>query len=45
MEQGLPPSNRVAVRSLSQADRRRLRLALERVRHIEALTQDLLFQA
>lgn len=45
MEQGLPPSNRVAVRRMSQADRRRLRLALERVRHIEALTQDLLFQA
>jgi DNA polymerase-3 subunit epsilon/CBS domain-containing protein len=40
---GLPPSNRVATRPLSHRDRDRLYQALRAVRHLDALTRDLLF--
>ena len=44
IERGTPPTNAVAVKRLSARDRDRLRVALEAVRHLDALTQDLLFQ-
>ncbi len=40
---GLPPSNKVAVKRLSREQRARLREALHAVRHLDALTHDLLF--
>ncbi|MGE0061064.1 MAG: DUF294 nucleotidyltransferase-like domain-containing protein [Xanthobacteraceae bacterium] len=40
---GLPPSNKVSVRDLSSHDRSRLKEALSSVRHLDQLTQDLLF--
>lgn len=40
---GLPPSNKVMVKRLSRAQRSRLREALGAVRHIDALTRDLMF--
>jgi CBS domain-containing protein len=40
---GLPPSSKVAVKRLSREQRTRLRDALHAVRHIDALTRDLLF--
>jgi DNA polymerase-3 subunit epsilon/CBS domain-containing protein len=44
-ERGTPPSNAVAIRSLSSSDRNRLRTALEAVQHLDDLTRDLLFWA
>jgi CBS domain-containing protein len=44
IESGTPPTNAVAVKRLSARDRDRLHVALEAVRHLDALTQDLLFQ-
>ncbi len=43
IERGLPPSNKVAVKRLTRAERERLRTALAAVRHLDALTRDLLF--
>jgi CBS domain-containing protein len=43
LEHGRPPSNTVLVKRLSAAERLRLRSALQQVRHLDALTQDLLF--
>jgi DNA polymerase-3 subunit epsilon/CBS domain-containing protein len=43
MRGGLPPSNKVAVKRLSREQRARLREALHAVRHLDALTHDLLF--
>lgn len=40
---GRPASNRVATRPLSRANRDRLHRALAAVRHLDALTRDLLF--
>jgi CBS domain-containing protein len=42
---GLPPSNAVAVKRLSRAERSRLRSALDAVGVLDALTRDLLFKA
>jgi len=44
IEHGIPPSNRVAIKSLSRPDRDRLRDAFGAVRHIDELTRTLLFQ-
>jgi DNA polymerase-3 subunit epsilon/CBS domain-containing protein len=44
IEQGLPPSNAVAVRPLSRLDRERLTFALRAVGHVDELARDLLFQ-
>jgi len=41
---GIPATNRVAVKRLSNRDRARLRAALEQVRNLGELTQDLLFR-
>ena len=43
-EQGVPPSNAVRVKRLSQRDRERLRFALEDVAHLDDMTRDLLFK-
>jgi len=43
VQTGLPPSNKVAVRRLTREQRRALRDALGAVRHLDALTRDLLF--
>ena len=43
MQAGLPPSNKVAVKRLSREQRAALRDALAAVRHLDALTRDLLF--
>lgn len=43
IEHGMPPSNTVAVRRLSQRNRDRLRMALQAVKNIDVLTRDLLF--
>jgi CBS domain-containing protein len=40
---GLPPSNKVAVKRLSREQRAALRTSLSAVRHLDALTRDLLF--
>ena len=40
---GRPPSNKVLVKRLSREQRMRLREALRAVRHLDALTRDLLF--
>jgi DNA polymerase-3 subunit epsilon/CBS domain-containing protein len=44
IELGTPPSNMVAVKSLSAGDRARLRAAFDAVRHLESLTRELLFK-
>jgi DNA polymerase-3 subunit epsilon/CBS domain-containing protein len=41
---GLPPSNKVLVKRLDNRDRRRLKRALEQMRHVDTLTRDLLFR-
>jgi DNA polymerase-3 subunit epsilon/CBS domain-containing protein len=41
---GVPPTNSVAVKRLAARDRQRLRSALEAVRHVDAMTRDLLFK-
>jgi CBS domain-containing protein len=43
-EQGVPPSNAVAVRPLSRLSRERLRFALHAVENLDELTRDLLFR-
>jgi CBS domain-containing protein len=43
MNNGLSPSNKVAVKRLSREQRARLRESLRAVRHLDSLTQDLLF--
>jgi CBS domain-containing protein len=43
VQAGLPPSNKVAVRRLTREQRHALREALGAVRHLHALTRDLLF--
>lgn len=43
MRDGLPPSNKVAVKRLSRQQREALHDALGAVRHLDALTRDLLF--
>jgi len=43
LDQGVPPSNRVAVKSLARRDRDRLVAALQAVHHLEEVTRDLLF--
>lgn len=43
MQAGLPPGNKVAVKRLSREQRASLREALAAVRHLDALTRDLLF--
>jgi DNA polymerase-3 subunit epsilon/CBS domain-containing protein len=43
MQAGLPPTNKVAVKRLSREQRKALREALGAVRHLDALTRDLLF--
>ena len=43
MQAGLPPSNKVAIKRLSRAQRKDLRAALGAVRHLDSLTRDLLF--
>lgn len=40
---GLPPSNKVAVKRLTRDERARLKESLAAVRHVDALTRDLLF--
>lgn len=45
IERGTPPSNAVAIKSLSSSDRNRLRTALEAVQHLDDLTRDLLFKS
>jgi DNA polymerase-3 subunit epsilon/CBS domain-containing protein len=45
IEAGRPAANTVAVKRLSARDRDRLRAALEAVKHVDALTRDLLFRA
>ena len=45
IEQGVPPSNAVAIKRLSRRDRERLRFALDAVKHLDELTRDLLFRA
>jgi DNA polymerase-3 subunit epsilon/CBS domain-containing protein len=45
IEQGIAPSNAVAVKQLSGRDRDRLRAALSAVAHLKHLTRDLLFRA
>jgi DNA polymerase-3 subunit epsilon/CBS domain-containing protein len=45
LEHGRPPTNAVLVQRLGTAERRELRSALEQVRHLDALTRDLLFGA
>lgn len=42
--QGIPPSNGVDVGRLSRRDRRRLRVSLTSVTHLDELTRDLLFK-
>jgi DNA polymerase-3 subunit epsilon/CBS domain-containing protein len=44
IDKGIPPTNRVLVARLARKERERLRAALERVRHLDALTRDLLFR-
>jgi CBS domain-containing protein len=44
LHHGQPPTNKVATRRLSRADRERLHRALEAVRHLDTLTRDLLFR-
>lgn|GEM_PF-122994 len=44
IERGRPPTNTVAVNSLSRRDRERLRAALDAVRAVAPLTRDLLFR-
>jgi len=44
IESGMAPTNAVAVKRLSARDRDRLRVALEAVRHVDDLTQSLLFR-
>ena len=44
MEHGLTPTNTVAVKRLSERQKRRLRSALGAVRHLDDLTRDLLFR-
>ena len=43
MAAGLPPGNKVAVKSLTREQRKRLEESLGAVRHIDTLTRDLLF--
>ncbi len=43
LEHGIPPTNQVAIKSLSRRDRERLRTALKAVEHLDALSRDLLF--
>jgi DNA polymerase-3 subunit epsilon/CBS domain-containing protein len=43
MHGGLSPSNKVAIKPLSREQRARLRKSLGAVRHLDALTRDLLF--
>lgn len=45
LEHGIPPSNQVLVKRLSQRERQRLREALDAVAGLDALTRDLLFKA
>ena len=44
IEQGIAPSNAVAIKRLSAGDRDRLRAALSAVAHLKHLTRDLLFR-
>jgi len=44
LERGTPPSNAVAIKTLSRKNRERLRSALDAVRHLDHLTRDLLFR-
>jgi len=44
MANGIPPGNTVAVKRLSAGERKRLRSALEAVRHIDETTRNLLFR-
>jgi CBS domain-containing protein len=41
---GVPPGNTVLVRRLTERNRTRLRTALQAVRHVDAMTRDLLFK-
>ncbi len=41
---GIPPSNAVAIKRLTRRDQERLRGAFAAVRHLDALTRDLLFK-
>ena len=43
MHDGLPPNNKVVIKRLSREQRARLRESLRAVRHLDTLTQDLLF--
>jgi DNA polymerase-3 subunit epsilon/CBS domain-containing protein len=43
LQAGLPPSNKVAVKRLSRNQRAALRESLAAVRHLDALTRDLMF--
>jgi CBS domain-containing protein len=45
VEQGVPPSNAVAVRRLTRRDRERLTFALRVVENLNELTRDLLFRS
>ena len=45
IESGLAPTNAVAVKSLRSRDGERLRSALQKLEHLDRMTQDLLFQA
>ncbi len=42
---GVPPSNAVALKRLTRAERSRLRSALDAVANLDTLTRDLLFRA
>jgi CBS domain-containing protein len=44
MANGVPPRNTVVVKRLSAGERRRLRVALEAVRHVDEMTRSLLFR-
>ena len=43
IEQGIPPSNKVSIKSLSAATRERLRTALQALRHLDPVIRELLF--
>ena len=45
IRQGIPPTNAVEVKRLSNRDRDRLRAALKTLKHLDEIVHDLLFQA